>query len=331
MDIHISIIGLGQIGASFGLALESYSESIIRVGYDWDADVAKQARKIGAVDQISSSVAGAIQDSDMVLLALPMHEIQPVMEEIAGFIKKGAVVLDTAPVKKSVLAWSEKHLPDTVQYVGLTPVINPEYLHEDQFGIKAARGDLFEGGMIAVVTGKGVEDDVVKRATYLIGLLGAEPFFVDPSEIDGLMTMTYIMPRILAASLLKATMSKPGWRDGRKIAGRAFARVSGPLTPVDEPASLASAVMNNQDNVTRVIDDVMQSLREFRQHVDEGDGNELLELLQQMQQSRDEWWRDRKSSFSSTGENQTNNPSVNIFQQLFGIGRPNPPRGDRDL
>lgn len=330
MDIQISLIGLGQIGSSFGLALASYSASITRVGYDRDPDVANQARKIGAVDQISSSLAGAIQGSDLVLLALPMHEIQSAMEEITATIEEGAVVLDTAPVKKSVLGWSESHLPDEVKYVGLTPVVNPEYLDEDQFGIRAARADLFEGGMIAVVPGKGVGDDIIKRATNLIGLVGAEPFFVDPEEIDGLMTMTYIMPRLLAASLLRATLSKPGWRDGRKIAGRAFARVSGPLTPVDEPASLASAIMNNKQNVMRVIDDVIHSLQEFRQQVDEGEGDELLDLLQQVQQGRNEWWQNRRSSFSESEAVQASNPAGNIFRQLFGIGRPEPPRGERD-
>lgn len=330
MDIHISLIGLGQIGSSFGLALASYSASITRVGYDRDPDVTHRARKIGAVDKTSSSLAGAIQGSDLVLLALPMHEIQSAMEEIAETIEDGAVVLDTAPVKKSVLDWSESHLPDKVDYVGLTPVVNPEYLHEEQFGIGAARPDLFEGGVIAVVPGKGVGDEVIKRATNLIGLVGAEPFFVDSAEIDGLMTMTYIMPRLLAASLLRATLSKPGWRDGRKIAGRAFARVSGPLTPIDEPSSLASAIMNNKQNVMRVIDDVIHSLQEFRQQVDEGEGEDLLGLLQQAQRGRNEWWQNRREAFSKSDETHTSSPAGNIFRQLFGIGRPEPPRGEDD-
>jgi len=330
MDIQISLIGLGQIGSSFGLALEPYSSSITRVGFDRDPGVANRAREIGAVDQTASSMLEAIQGSDMVLLALPMHEIKSAMQEISGSIKKGAVVLDTAPVKQTVLAWSENHLSDTVSYVGLTPVINPEYLHEDHFGIQSARADLFDEGMVAVVTGNGVGNAVIKRVTNLIGMVGAEPFFVDPSEIDGLMTMTFIMPRLLAASLLRATLNKPGWQDGRKIAGRAFARVSGPITPVDEPASLASAVMNNKDNVNRVIDDVIQSLQEFKKHMDEGDGDELLELLEQVQQGRYEWWRNRTSPLSGAGEGQLNNPSANIFQQLFGISRPNSPRGGHD-
>jgi len=327
MDIQVSLIGLGQIGSSLGLALGPYAGSITRVGYDRNPDTASEAKELGAVDRVAHSLPGAIQEADVVLLALPMHEIYPTLNDIAGEVKEGAIVIDTAPIKQVVREWAENSLPDSAQYVGFTPVINPEYLHEDQFGIQAARPDLFEGGMIAVVSGGGVRDEVIRISTNLIEMVGAEPFFVDAVEIDGLMTMTYIMPRVLAASLLNATLGKPGWRDGRKIAGRAYARVSGPLTPVDEPASLANIVIHNKENVVRIIDDVIRTLRDFRDDVDDGKEDSLLKMLNKVQQGRDAWWRERQSSPSSLSGSSGENSPGNILKHLFGFGFSNRTEG----
>ena len=44
MTKQITIIGLGQIGASVGLALEQYKSSLKRVGHDRKPDVAKSAQ-----------------------------------------------------------------------------------------------------------------------------------------------------------------------------------------------------------------------------------------------------------------------------------------------
>lgn len=328
MEIQISIIGLGQIGASVGLALRAYSDAIQRLGYDTSREVIGQAREKGAVDKISRSLAGSVADSDIILLALPLHEIRPALEEISGELEEKAVVIDTAPIKRSVLGWAQDLLPDYVYYVGLTPVLNPDYLHEDQFGIWAARQDLFQGGMMAVVAGEGVDERALKKVTNLIEMLGADPFFVDAAEIDGLMTMTYIMPRLLAASLLNATLNKPGWQEGRKVAGRAYARVSGPLTPVDEPSSLASIMMNNQDNVVRVIGDVIETLDRFRRDVEAGDKESLLRILSQVQEGRDVWWRDRLTAAATRKEEPVHTGESNLISRLFGMGLSDQPPED---
>ena len=50
MSVQITIVGLGQIGASVGLALGKRRSDIHRVGHDKNLEVAKKAQQIGAVD-----------------------------------------------------------------------------------------------------------------------------------------------------------------------------------------------------------------------------------------------------------------------------------------
>ena len=51
MAIKLALVGLGQIGASIGLALEKQKENLQRVGHDRSPFVSREAKKRGAVDQ----------------------------------------------------------------------------------------------------------------------------------------------------------------------------------------------------------------------------------------------------------------------------------------
>ncbi len=71
------------------------------------------------------------------------------------------------------------------------------------------------------------------------------------------MTSTMILPQILAATLLNATVDQPGWREGRKVAGRAYADASGPVLHLDGSQSLKTSIVSNRENVVRVLDNAL--------------------------------------------------------------------------
>ncbi len=75
MSGHLAIIGLGQIGASIGLALKEHKKSIQLVGYDKDKGVAAAAHAMQAVDDISS-LRGAVKEAAIVLICLPLGELR---------------------------------------------------------------------------------------------------------------------------------------------------------------------------------------------------------------------------------------------------------------
>jgi prephenate dehydrogenase len=324
--MQISIIGLGQIGTSIGMALSPYTSSITRVGFDQDQAASKTARQHKAIDREEASLQGAVDNADLIILALPTHEIRDTLTRISRELKPGAIVVDTAPIKRVIGQWMEETLPPQCHYIGLTPVVNPEYLQEFDFGVEAARDDLFEGGVMAVVTGPKADSKSVGVVTNLARLLGADPFFVDAAEIDGLMTMTHIIPRLLAAALLSSTLSQSGWREGRKIAGRAYARVSDPLVPGGEPEAVASTVIHNRDNVLRVIDDVVDSLLDLRRMIDQSDEEALRSRLLEAQRGRDAWWQDRKTGDWADRESRISDMNSTMGSMLgnmlgFGIFR----------
>ncbi len=293
MTIQITIIGLGQIGASIGLALAKHTDLVTRVGHDKELAFTRQAEKMGAIDRVDSNLPNSVRNANLVLLCLPIDQISETMRLIAQDLIEGAVVMDTSPLKVIVADWAKELLPTGRHYVGLTPVINPEYLNDASSGQQAAHPDLFEKGLIAITSPPRTDSNAIKLAADLTRLLGSTPLFADLAEIDGLMTSTMILPQILAAALLNATVDQPGWREARKVAGRAFADASGPVLHLDGSQSLKTSIVLNRENVMRVLDNSLAELQFIRSIIFEQDDSALEEYLERAYRSGNKWKQER--------------------------------------
>jgi len=277
MTVQITIIGLGQIGTSIGLALSEHKDLVRRVGHDRDPDLSKMAEKVGAVDQIYFNLPSAVRQADVVMLAEPVHHSRDTLQIIAEELKAGAVVMDTGPVKVSMADFASQLLTADRHYVALTPTLNPAYFHEISVGPQAAHADLFKNSLMVITAPPGTSSEAIKLASDLSTLLGATPFFGDPYEIDGLLAATNILPRLAAAALINATTNQPGWREGRKLAGHYYAAVTAPAQEPSELRALAQAALMNQTNVVRVLDDLMNALYEMRSAIADQDDGRLSE------------------------------------------------------
>jgi prephenate dehydrogenase len=328
MNNQISIIGLGQIGTSIGLALEEYQDQLVRFGHDKHRETAKQAKSQGAVDNIPITLSGAVKDADLVIMAVPLNEMEETLELVSRDLKPGSLLVDTAPLKRPVLKWVEKYLPEHSEYVGLTPALGVDYLHEAESGIDTARADLFENCLMAVIGTSKSSTDAVNAASNLVGLVGAQPYFIDALENDGLMSMVHVLPRLMSAVLLRITQKAPGWRDARKIAGKPFAQVTLPILPDEAAASLSAELLHNIDNSERLIDDLIRELILVKDELGSADLEELSEKHLELQKARDLWWKDREESHWK-GDGSAPIPRRNLVAQIFGIGGRRRDAGER--
>lgn len=321
MAVQITIVGLGQIGTSVGLALAEQSELIYRMGHDRELRAARHAEKLGALDKVSINLISAVEEADLVLLALPIDQIQETLGFIRNDLKPAAVVMDTGPVKQIVASWAAELLPDERYYVGLTPVLNPVYLHEIDSGAEAAHPDLFRDGLIGIVSPPGTPSEAIKLAADLTRLLGATPLFADPLEMDGLVAATHILPQLMAAALLNATVDQPGWQEGRKIAGRSYAEVTAPVMYPTEPSTLTTAAMLNRENVIRVLDGAMASINAIRNDLINEEVKPLEERLNRAREGRKAWLNGRLAA--NWAADETTSVEAPTASDIFGrfIGR----------
>ena len=295
MPVQITIIGLGQIGASIGLSLAAHKELVITVGHDKDFSVEQRAKKNGVVNTTNHNLPGSVEDADMVILALPVHEIRDTFKYIAHDLKKDVVIVDTAPVKVEAAKWAKEFLPETAHYVGLAPAIGFDHLNLMETGLDSAKADLFTKSIFLLSAPSGTPGEAVKLVSDFVGLLGATAMMTDVTESDGLMASAHILPQLISAALVNATMGQPGWQEVRKAAGRGY--FSG-TSALDFDSAEASAALSaqNRENVIRVLNAMMNALLDLRDDLENQDDESLKNHLQSAHAGRMTWLDERSKA-----------------------------------
>lgn len=321
MTPQITIIGLGQIGASIGLALEDYKKDIFRVGHDKNITTAKEAQKMGAVDKIHRNLPASVRDADIIILSLPFSEIYDTLKYIALDVKEDALILDTGAGKAAVYEWVQELIPTKGTYIGLVPVINPEYLHEAELGINAAAKDLFDNTPTMIATPTTASGTAVDAAVTLVRLIGSQPLFTDLNEADGVMASAHLMPQLVAAALVNTTVSGSGWGETRKIAGRAFAEATRPILHQEGAPSLADAAFINRQFLNYKLDEMIASLQQVKSLLADENKEALLDVLADAQEARTIWDVEREAArWLVAGEGQNESLKVtSLTAQLFGF------------
>ncbi len=329
MPTQITIIGLGKIGASMGLALAAHKDSILRVGHDKKVEVEREALKKGAADKMEHNLPTAVRDAKLVVLCIPVSQVREMLEFIAPDLKAGAVVLDTSPIKADVQKWAKEFLPEGCYYVGLIPAINPEFLHDFEIGLTAAQPDLFSRSIFLVDAPSGASEEAVILAMDFVRLLGAEPVLADLIESDGLMSTVHLLPQLVAASLLNATIDQPGWQDARKVAGRPYATVTSALAHQDEIDSLRLSALHNRAGVVRALDMTIAALRGLRDDIEKENDDGVALRLESALQGRKRWLGERLAA--EWGNSMRNEmPDIpSMSERLFGGMFVKKPRGKR--
>lgn len=294
MPIQITIIGLGQVGASMGLALAKIKDQAVRVGNDSDPSITRRAEKLGAIDKSTINLPSAVRDADIVILAVPVDEIRETMEIIAQDLKPGSVLIDTSPVKDQVMAWAKELLPAEDRFfVSLTPSLNPAYLMEADLGPESARADLFQKSLFLITSMPGIDESAITLAANLIQILGATSLFADNVEADGLLAYSHLLPQLVSAALVNATTNQSGWREARKLASYHYAQATEPALHPDETNDLGKTALLNADNAVRMLDQMLIELRGLRDEIAEGDAEALKKRLEQARANREVWWNER--------------------------------------
>lgn len=293
MPLQITIIGLGQIGASIGLALSQHKNIVSVVGHDIELAVERAAQKKGAVEKAEHNLPKAVKDARIVLLALPVHQIRETLEFIAPDLMEGTVVVDTAPIKSEVAKWAKEILPDGCYYVGIVPTIGPEFLSDIGTGLDSAKADLFSKSIILVSAPPGAPGEAVQLVSDLVKMLDATAMLTDIVESDGLMTSAQLLPQLVSAALLNASVEQPGWKDVRKLAGRTYIAATSGVVSQDDPESLQMLSLHNRENTVRSLDVMIAALRALRDDIEDGNDEVVKERLQTALADRKNWMNER--------------------------------------
>ncbi len=311
----ITIVGLGLVGTSIGLALrrEKKDEFDI-IGHDKDFGRAKAVRKQGAVNRLDWNLISACEKADMVIIATPLEGVRETLEMTADYLKEKCVVMDTANLKGQVMAWAEAHLPDSVSFIGTNPIISP-----DVPGAEAATPHLFRGALWCLCPAHRAAPEAVKLVSDMVRLLDAKPYFLDPSEHDGLAAGVEHLPLLLSAALLRMTFGATTWQELRKVTGAPYEAST--TLPSYDASFYRDIFLFNRDNALRWLDLFIEQLRSFGELISAGDAEALGETFDKAVDARILWLEQRKEGYPDIVLDKPEMPTIGSFLSgLLGMG-----------
>jgi prephenate dehydrogenase len=323
VGVDILLLGLGQTGASVGLALGRSGSEFRRTGYDPDMGVARAAHKAGAVDRLTSDPRLESRTADLVFFNLSSATRGPALDAVASDLKNGAVLIDMTPLKRSAIEAIPARLAAGAAFVGAVPILGADRVfHPDA---PQASGDLFQDGLLALVLPPGTAPEAVEVCTDLAVLLGAQPFFLDAAELDAANAASEALPMVLAAAYLRSLAASPAWRDQGRLAARAFEGFTR-LAALRPPADLAQDLAANRSNVLRWIDAFLGELGELRQLVAQADSESLSQPFEDAVLVYQAW---KSNRLQDKGESAAAVPPISTgsaLARMLGLRRPLPPR-----
>lgn len=292
MTVQVSIIGLGEIGTSLGLALRYQKADLKRIGSDLHKYAEENALAKDAVDQVIHPIIMATADADIILLAIPANQLEETLRLIGQELKPNAAVLDFSPNRVKGAQLAAQYLKEPSHYLGVYPAINASYLDEVGDEHHTAHEDLFKSGSFIIAPDATTDPSVVKLASDLASLVGAYSFFTDPSELDGMVALIDTLPKLLSSSLLSAALTQTGWKEARKMAGKQFAVMTRLDSQPRTPEQLADEILGNRDNTLRLMNDYVFQLKSMRDLIQSGDRQGLVGVFKEGWAGRESWISD---------------------------------------
>jgi prephenate dehydrogenase len=266
--LQVSIVGLGLIGVSAGLALHRYQDKLTVVGHDRSPELSSKAKRSGAVDRTEWNLINAVAKADRVILALPFNEIRETLDAMKDDLQPGCIVVDTADVKTQVMEWAAELLSPEVHFVGGHPIVLSETLEPD-----GARADLFQGKLFCLTPSSHTDATAVQLAADVAEALGAKPYFLDAEEHDGLVAGVEHLPALLAAALMSVTSESAGWKDMRKLAANQY--FASTLLTARSGAEAVAGPLANREHAIHWLDAAIAELTAYRDALARGETDQL--------------------------------------------------------
>jgi len=264
---RLSIIGVGLLGGSIGLALRSILSDCEIIGYGHRPETLERARQVGAIDRGTGDLKQAVEGADLIILCTPVGLFGDILRGMAGGVKPGALVTDVGSTKASVVAAAGQDLPPGVHFVGSHPMAGSE-----KRGVEFARADLFQNALCILTPDERTDPKAVSNVEAFWELLGMRTCRMNPAAHDAALAEVSHLPHALAAALV--AMQSPA---AMNLAGKGFldtTRIAG-----GDGGLWRDIFIDNASNMRAAIGRLRVQLDEFEGLLDPGRGEELRQWL----------------------------------------------------
>ncbi|MCI0681863.1 MAG: prephenate dehydrogenase [Gemmataceae bacterium] len=272
----LTIVGVGLIGGSIGLAAKRRGVARRVRGLGRQQASLDRALEIGAIDEAHLDPQAALTGADLVVVCTPVDHIADQVVHFARHCGPATLLTDAGSTKAAIVETVEARLPATgPQFVGSHPLAGSE-----KRGPDFAHAQLFEHRLTVVTPTPRTPAAAVDRIAGFWSALGSRVKVMSPADHDRALALTSHLPHLLAAALAGTLpadvreLTATGFRDTTRIAA-------------GDPRLWTAIFTQNRMPLLDALGRVESRLREFRQALEAGDPAAIDRLLAQAKEVRD--------------------------------------------
>jgi prephenate dehydrogenase len=271
----LTIVGVGLIGGSVGLAARQRGLAGRVVGAGRQQATLNEALRLGAIDEGSLDVTGAVRRAQVAVFCTPVDRIAGQVLEAAPGCAPGTLLTDAGSTKQAIVAAIEGRLPAGVAFVGSHPLAGSE-----KRGPAHARADLFAGRLTVVTRTPRTDPAALERTCAFWQALGSRVKVMGLLEHDEALALTSHLPHLVAAALVGVL--PPEWHELTATGFRDCTRVA-----AGDPELWSAIFLQNRPALLDAVHLLQSRLIEFSRALRPGDRPALDALLTQAKKARD--------------------------------------------
>jgi len=248
--MNIGIVGLGLIGGSLGLKLQSLNHTIYGIANN--AFNEKKAKEKRLANFVSCDL-NLLKECKLIILALPINDLINPSQELVASIPRNTIITDVGSVKEPIVkTWENLH----PLFIGSHPMAGTE-----KKGVESGFEGLFKNAKWIITPTQNSNLDAIKTLSQLIKSMDCEIFHASVKEHDEAVSLISHLPIFLASALIETvhTKNNQSLLDlTQKLAATGFAdtsRVGGGNAQLG-----LDLAINNQINVLNAIDNFKNKL-----------------------------------------------------------------------
>lgn len=265
----VTIVGVGLIGASIGMAMKKRTLAREVVGVARKDATLDTAIKQGAINSGTKDIKEGIKDAELIILAAPVNAIIETFPVLNSHARRGAIITDVGSSKSLIVDQAQKNLNPSFLFVGSHPLAGSEK-SGPQFGTP----ELFVNTTCIMTPTEKTNRLAKEKVKHLWSQLGANVRFMSPSEHDEILACISHLPHLMAYSLAKSipeqflSYATQSLRDTTRIAA-------------SDPKMWNDICISNTKNILKALDEYAKALGAIRKAIVDGDQQALMDTFSQ--------------------------------------------------
>jgi prephenate dehydrogenase len=275
----VTIVGVGLIGASLGLALKQAGVVKTVLGVGRSQANLDQALKMGAIDGVVDLVEAA-KKSDVIVLCVPVAQMRKAFETIEPHLEAKTLLTDAGSTKGDVILAAKEVLgKKACQFVPAHPIAGGA-----QHGAAAAQADLFQGKQTIICPLQENSPQDTAIITSFWESAGAIVKKISNVQHDAIYAAVSHLPHLLSYALMASVVNSEDAEQklGHIGAGfKDFTRIA-----ASSPEMWRDICLGNRTAILKELDQYLLIVNHMRKLVDEGDGAGLEKLFNKASKAR---------------------------------------------